>query len=85
MFARFRRAQCLHTRGKLEEAEQDLNVILIQDPLDASALALWREVRTLRGLVNDASALPLPADVNGLVARAQAFTAHNELTRALAD
>ena len=84
-FARLRRAQCLHTLGRLEEAEQDLARILLKNPCDAAPLALWQELRAQRGLANDAAALPVPKDAQAFITRGQAFAQNNQLDRAIAD
>ena len=85
VFARLRRAQCLQTLGRLEEAEQDLAQILLKTPCDAFPFALWQEIRAQRGLPNDATQLPQPKDVAAFVARGIGFAQSNEHLRAIAD
>ena len=85
VFARLRRAQCLQTLGRLEQAEQDLAQILLKNPCDALPFTLWQEIRLQRGLPNDATALPAPKDAAAFVTRGQGFAQSNEHLRAIAD
>ena len=84
-FARLRRAQCLQTLGRLEEAEQDLGQILLKHPCDAVPFALWQDIRAQRGLPNDATQLPQPKDVAAFITRGTGFAQSNEHLRAIAD
>ena len=85
VFARLRRAQCLQTLGRLEEAERDLGEILLKNPCDAVACSLWQEIRAQRGLANDAAQLPQPKDVSAFITRGMGFAQNNEHLRAIAD